>query len=175
MNDQLVRDVAAARRRIEDRAWAESAAPLYGLTPDEGFDLLQRDADRLEAERLRLVAAGAPESMLEPVLRPVRYVSTWVPLTRAMLEDSLSMRWVIEAQLDAMLNPRRLTLRERLTGRRSFTSRDGLTGTYPVGWRARWHAIRAAFRAPPPIETCPRCGQELGPEHDPVDDEAWGV
>ena len=59
-------------------------------------------------------------------------LSTWMPVTREALADAPAMSALIEYSLS---DPRPLTIRERLTGWRAFTSRDGYTIRMRVGWR----------------------------------------
>ena len=153
--------------RVPDRVVLFDAMAAMIMNDPEAEHLrLVGEGDQLEAERERLIAQGVPEDQLVPIER----LSAWVPVTAEQLADGIGLRWSLEASFD----DRPLTLLERLTGRRTFTSSDGVTGSYAVSWRARLEAWRHR-NDETPIETCPSCGRELGPEHDPIDDEAWGV
>lgn len=66
-------------------------------------------------------------------MNEVEKLSAWIPVTSAMIADAMPLNAMIEYHL---AGSRPLTLRERLTGWRSFTARSGYTIRMRVGWRA---------------------------------------
>jgi hypothetical protein len=68
----------------------------------------------------------------------VRRMTAWVPVTRETLVDAPMLSAVIEYRMsEALDGPQPLTLRERLTGLRHYTARNGYVLALRVGWRHR--------------------------------------
>jgi hypothetical protein len=79
-------------------------------------------------------------------LEPVQKMSVWVPMTAEAILDSAYLRATVEYHMFA--GRAALTLRERLTGYRHFTSSQGFRLTLYVGWRARWRAFMESLARP---------------------------
>jgi hypothetical protein len=89
----------------------------------------------------------------------VEKMEAWMPFTAEAVEDGPLTRAMIEWLLLTPARP--LTLRERLTGWRKFTSSEGYVLTFRVGWRA------ALYDLTHPIEWWKRA--HYAPEPDPED------
>jgi hypothetical protein len=76
-------------------------------------------------------------------------LSTWIPVMTEALEDAPYTRAIVEY---AIAEHPPLTTGERFTGWRSFTSSEGVTLRFRVGWR---EAVYQLWRDSLPLE--PEC------------------
>jgi hypothetical protein len=70
--------------------------------------------------------------------QPVEKISVWMPTTAEAMADAPYLLAVFEYHTVGAVP---LTLRERVTGYRHFTSSEGLEMRFYVGWRARWNRL----------------------------------